>query len=132
MIQTGYSDYEPKNCNWDKFFSYQDMKRYTSQARIVITHGGPSSFMMPLGMGKIPIVVPRQHQFGEHVNNHQLDFCRTAKSRCNFILVENMDELGNIIAHYKEIVSKSDQTLKSHTQEFTEKFTAVITQLMEN
>lgn len=44
--------------------------------RIVITHGGPASFIMPLQIGKTPIVVPRQHQFNEHVNDHQVEFAR--------------------------------------------------------
>lgn len=46
---------------------YNQMIKNVEDARIVITHGGPASFIMPLQIGKIPIVVPRQHQFGEHV-----------------------------------------------------------------
>ena len=58
MIQTGFSSYEPKACRWSKLCSYQEMNEYMDQARIVITHGGPSSIMMALQRGKIPIVVP--------------------------------------------------------------------------
>lgn len=48
MIQTGFSSYEPKACKWSKLCSYQEMNEYMDQARIVITHGGPSSIMMAL------------------------------------------------------------------------------------
>lgn len=44
IIQTGYSTYEPKNCKWQKLFSFQEMCKYVDDARIVITHGGPFEF----------------------------------------------------------------------------------------
>lgn len=74
VIQTGFSTYEPKHCRWQKLFPYKEMVELVEQARIVITHGGPSSFIMPLQIGKIPVVVPRQKRFEEHVNDHQLVF----------------------------------------------------------
>lgn len=66
IIQTGFSTYKPKYCQWSKLISYQQMVKNVADARIVITHGGPASFIMPLQIGKTPIVVPRQHQFNEH------------------------------------------------------------------
>ena len=52
-----------------------------SQARIVITHGGPASFISVLQAKKVPVVVPRQAEFGEHVNNHQIEFVRMVEER---------------------------------------------------
>ena len=76
IIQTGFSTYEPKYCQWSKLIPYQQMVKNVADARIVITHGGPASFIMPLQIGKTPIVVPRQHRFNEHVNDHQVEFAR--------------------------------------------------------
>ena len=67
IIQTGFSTYEPKYCQWSKLIPYQQMVKNVADARIVITHGGPASFIMPLQIGKTPIVVPRQHQYNEHM-----------------------------------------------------------------
>ena len=47
----------------------------------ILTSGGPASFVMPLQIGKTPIVVPRQHQFNEHVNDHQVEFARNVAKR---------------------------------------------------
>ena len=87
MIQRGYSDYIPRNCRAEKLLPYEKMKQYTERARIVITHGGPSSIMMPLQMGKIPIVVPRQKKFGEHVNDHQVEFVQKISGTTDIIPV---------------------------------------------
>ena len=76
VCQKGFTDYEPKNYKASKLLPYEDMDKYNKEARIIITHGGPASFIAPLSIGKIPIVVPRKTEFNEHVNNHQLDFCK--------------------------------------------------------
>ena len=101
MIQTGFSSYEPKACRWSKLCSYQEMNEYMDQARIVITHGGPSSIMMALQRGKIPIVVPRQKQYEEHVNDHQVEFSRFIEEKQkNIIVVEEIDTLEKVITSY--------------------------------
>ena len=81
VMQTGFCTYEPQYCRFSRLIPYQDMVKNVAEARIVITHGGPASFIMPLQIGKIPIVVPRQKQFEEHVNDHQLEFARNVAER---------------------------------------------------
>ena len=106
IIQTGFSTYEPKYCQWSKLIPYQQMVKNVADARIVITHGGPASFIMPLQIGKTPIVVPRQHQFNEHVNDHQVEFARNVAQRMGTIIpVEDINTLGDIITNYDQIVA---------------------------
>lgn len=52
------------------------MQNYFDLAEIIVTHGGPATFIEALLREKTPIVVPRQQRFGEHVNNHQIDFVK--------------------------------------------------------
>ncbi len=123
VIQSGFSAYEPQFCQWEKLYPYQDMLRYVGEARIVITHGGPSSFIMPLQVGKVPIVVPRQKQFGEHVNDHQVAFCReVAERQGNIIVVEDIGKLGGVIAEYDHIIQSMPAGLKSNNAKFCAAF----------
>lgn len=123
VIQTGYSDYEPKHCRWQKLFPYPEMVELVKDARIVITHGGPSSFIMPLQVGKIPVVVPRQKQYEEHVNDHQLDFCREVAARQkNILLVEDVAELENLLASYDTLAAEMDTAQNSNNRRFCEQF----------
>lgn len=56
---------------------------------------------MPLQIGKTPIVVPRQHRFNEHVNDHQIEFARNVAQRMGTIIpVEDINTLGDIITNY--------------------------------
>ena len=126
IIQTGFSTYEPKYCQWSKLIPYQQMVKNVADARIVITHGGPASFIMPLQIGKTPIVVPRQHQFNEHVNDHQLEFAKNVEERNkNIIPVYDIQELGDIIRKYDSIASGSVE-LKSNNKEFNEKLEKLV------
>ncbi len=122
IIQTGYSTYEPKYCEWKALFSYKDMVRNVAEAGIVITHGGPSSYIMPLQIGKIPIVVPRMKQYGEHVNDHQVEFARTvAERQGNIIVVEDIKEIGKAILNFDSIIKEMPAFLASNNAKFNEK-----------
>ena len=115
IMQTGYSTYEPKYCKWDKLIPYKQMVKNVEDARIVITHGGPTSFIMPLQIGKTPIVVPRQHKFDEHINDHQVEFARNVAERMGTIIpVEDIEQLGKIITDYDDIVAGMGQGMSSN------------------
>lgn len=119
IMQTGYSTYEPKYCKWDKLIPYDQMVKNVEEARIVITHGGPASFIMPLQIGKTPIVVPRQKKFNEHVNNHQVEFAKNVAERMGTIIpVEDINKLGEIITNFDEIVADKGQVMSSNNKKF--------------
>ncbi|MCI7087472.1 MAG: multidrug MFS transporter [Lachnobacterium sp.] len=131
IIQTGYSTYEPKYCQWSKLIPYQQMVKNVEDARIVITHGGPASFIMPLQIGKIPIVVPRQHQFGEHVNDHQVEFTRNVAERMGTIIpVEDINNLGDTITNYEQIIVKMGHEMSSNNARFIRNLECLINELM--
>lgn len=131
FIQTGFSTYEPKYCQWSKLIPYEDMVQYVKKARIVITHGGPASFIMPLQIGKIPIVVPRQKQFGEHVNDHQVEFARKVQQQRNsIILVEGIETLGDVIVNYNQIIAGMRCQRSSNNANFNEQIERLIEGLM--
>ena len=130
MIQTGYSTYEPKHCRWQKLYPYQEMTRLVQEARIVITHGGPSSFIMPLQIGKIPVVVPRQKQYDEHVNDHQLAFAKAlAERQGNLLVVEEIRDLENILINYSRIVASLPSDMKSNNAKFNEALRGIVEEL---
>lgn len=122
IMQTGFSTYEPKYCISYKLIPFNKMNEYVEQARIVITHGGPASFIMPLQIGKTPIVVPRQKKYDEHVNDHQVDFSKAVEERMkNIIVVEDVNELADTINNYEDLTKKMSQEINSNNIVFNEK-----------
>lgn len=130
FMQIGFCTYEPQYCKWERLIPYSEMERNVAEARIVITHGGPASFIMPLRVGKVPIVVPRQHQFNEHVNDHQVEFVRRSVENMGSIIdVENIDELGDIITDYEQITSEMNHEVKSNNKIFCEGLQEIVNSL---
>ena len=107
------------------------MIKNVADAKIVITHGGPASFIMPLQVGKTPIVVPRQHQFGEHVNNHQVEFARNvARKMGTIILVEEIANLGEIITNYNQLIAGMRHGMNSNNAKFCEELEKIVGDMM--
>lgn len=133
VIQSGFSTYEPKHCRWSKLLPHKEVRELVENARIVITHGGPASFMMPLQMGKLPVVVPRQAHYGEHVNDHQLAFAReVAQRKGNILLVEEVDGLADVITRYEQIIADMSLNNNSNTEAFNEKLTKLVDEMFGN
>ena len=127
IVQTGFSTYIPENCEWSELYPYQKMIELIEKARIVITHGGPSSFIAPLQIGKTPIVVPREKQYVEHVNDHQVNFCRQVAKRMGTIIeVEDMDKLVKIIDNYDDEVKKMKKENLSNNKKFCKELEAIV------
>lgn len=133
IMQTGFSTYEPKYCKWNKLFPYTEMVKNVEKARIVITHGGPASFIMPLQIGKTPIVVPRQKKFAEHVNDHQVEFAQAVVERMGTIItVKEISYLEEIISRYDEIIAAMPSKVKSNNELFCRLFEECVDDLMKN
>lgn len=127
IMQTGFSTYESQYCKVKKLLTYDEMNEMYEKADIIITHGGPASFMKALELKKIPIVVPRQVQFDEHVNDHQVEFVKLVEERFNNIIgVYDIKDLEDTIIEFNNIVAKKNTSSLSHNKEFNEKLNTLI------
>ena len=132
IIQTGYSTYEPKYAEWSKIFPYQEMIKLVDKSRIVISHGGPSSFIMPLQVGKTPIVVPRREKYDEHVNDHQVRFAKAVSDRMGtIIVVEELEKLEQAISCYDTIISKMKSGIESNNKKFNLSLSKIVDEMMK-
>ncbi|MGI1803915.1 PssE/Cps14G family polysaccharide biosynthesis glycosyltransferase [Limosilactobacillus reuteri] len=131
IMQTGFSTYQPKHCKFSKMVSFDEMNSYISKAHIVITHGGPSSFVEVLQHGKVPIVVPRLKKYEEHINNHQEDFVKLIQKKNNNIIpVYNINDLEDAIRNYDDMNLESK--IKSNNENFNRSFSKIVDKLFEN
>lgn len=131
IIQTGFSTYTPVHCEAHKMMSFEEMQQTLKEAHIVITHGGPSSFIEALQFGKVPIVVPRQEKFHEHVNNHQVDFTKLIAKRMNNIIpVYDVENLLTTINNYDEIVKTKNTGESSNNKQFNLSLEKIVEELM--
>ncbi len=132
IIQTGFSTYEPEHCEWSKLYPYSKMVELVNEARIVITHGGPSSFIMPLQVGKTPIVVPRKKEYDEHVNDHQVDFSnQVAERQGSIIVIEDVKKIADAIKNYNQIIEGMKNGVQSNNEKFCKNFAKIVAGLVK-
>ena len=108
------------------FAAIQD---HMARARVVITHGGPASIMQALSHGKVPIVVPHQPQFGEHVDDHQVRFSRRVADRV--IVVLDIADLPRAIRDYDEHAAAVATYGPERAREFAEKLDVLCDDLLK-
>lgn len=132
VIQAGYSDYIADACVFKKIMSFEEMKNYIQKARIIITHGGPGSIFAVLNQGKVPIVVPRNPTYGEHVDSHQIKFVKRLTNENKVIGIFDINEMQQSIEGYEKIVSDLiDTNGATLTNDFVEKFSRVINDIFD-
>ena len=125
FAQTGYSNYQPKYFLYKNFLNREEFKKCIEKSSFVITHGGTGAIISSLKIGKKVIAVPRRVEFGEHVDNHQLQ------------LLAQFDELNLVSACY-ELNDLEDHLIGIGNLEFaayhsnTEKIVASIDQFLSS
>lgn len=104
FIQTGYSSYTPRFCDYSDFIGFNEMIERMQRADVVITHGGTGSIMLVLYNGKIPVVMPRQNKYNEHIDDHQVRFCEKMEHKGKILAVYETEDLASTIADYNRRV----------------------------
>ncbi|OAS88183.1 MULTISPECIES: PssE/Cps14G family polysaccharide biosynthesis glycosyltransferase [Metabacillus] len=95
--QTGYSTYEPKFYTFKKFINKDDFLITMAKSSIIITHGGTGSIINGVKMEKKVIGVPRLKEFGEHVDNHQLEIIEQFSNSGMIYSLSDIKNLGKAI-----------------------------------
>ena len=108
LVQAGYTHYGAKNDSMKivDFISREELDAFEQKANIIITHGGVGSIITSLEKGKKVIAVPRLHEYGEHVNNHQLEIVEKFHQNGNIIGLQSVSELEEAIKKVKNFKPK--------------------------
>ena len=75
----------------EPYVGHDALQQLMRKAAAVVCHGGPSTMLESLRLGRMPIVVPRRQQFGEAVDDHQLEFSRFL-CRCEQVVMAETEE----------------------------------------
>ena len=106
IVQAGYTKYESKNMKIIDFLPNEELEKLEQQANCIITHGGVGSIIGSIEKGKKVIAVPRLKQYGEHVNDHQLDIVESFDKLGYIIGTADVSQLGEALQRIKEFEPK--------------------------
>lgn len=82
----------------EPFMSFDAMLDRFREADTVITHAGVGSIICASREGHVPLVVPRRHELGEHVDDHQVELTRALAQRGSVVAIWDVDRLAETVA----------------------------------
>lgn len=121
IIQRGFTKYIPHNCKSFEFT--EDIDQYYQKARLVIAQSATSLIEFAMKYDKPVITVPRQARFGEHLNDHQVEFGEYFAKKTGALCIIDMKELTSaLLKSYKKKIVLPQDNLKKLQRYFTELF----------
>ena len=118
FAQIGVSDYKPKHYEYIDFMSQDKFNEKLDKCDLLITHAGTGVIKNKIKKGKKVIAIPRLSEYGEHVDDHQIQLVEEFEES-NFIEpCYEIDELKDKIKEtknkkYNKYVSNTDVIIES-------------------
>ena len=106
IVQAGYTKYESKNMKIFSLIPQNELNKYQKEANLIITHGGVGSIISSLKIGKKVIAIPRLHEYGEHVNDHQKQIVESFDKKGYIIGINDVSQLENAIKKVANFIPK--------------------------
>lgn len=101
--QIGASGYKPIHCSWKVFLPFEELIHCIQESDLVIAHGGAGVVALCLKFRKIPILVPRQKRFGEHVDDHQVEFALKIERLQRAVAVLDLERFDEALAKQRQL-----------------------------
>lgn len=103
FVQTGSSGYVPENVEWAAFLSREEFGHRMDAAELVITHGGTGAIIGAVSRGKKVVAVPRLVEYGEAVDDHQVELVRQFEAMGLIKGCFNLEKLADDVAEAAQL-----------------------------
>lgn len=94
VVQYGPGAPPPGVARAEAYMPFDEMLRCFAAAEGVVTHAGVGSILCARREGHVPLVVPRRHDLGEHVDEHQAELVRVLERRGGVVAVWDVATLA--------------------------------------
>ena len=122
IVQAGYTKFQSHRMRIIDLMSKEQLEQFQDEADLIITHGGVGSIISSIEKGKKVIAVPRMHEYGEHVNNHQKEIVKDFNDKGYIIGIEKVEDLKQAIIKSKDFEPKKYQTNNEKMLKIIENF----------
>lgn len=122
VVQAGYTKFKSNKMKIMDLISKEQLEQFQDEADLIITHGGVGSIITSIKKNKKVIAVPRMHEYGEHVNNHQIDIVKNFNEEGFIIGIEKVEDLKDAIIKSKNFKPKSYKTNNQKMLKIIEEF----------
>ena len=122
IVQAGYTKFQSYKMRIVDLISKEQLEQFQYEANLIITHGGVGSIVSSLKRGKKVIAVPRMHEYGEHVNNHQKEIVKDFNDKGYLIGIDKVEDLKQALIKVKDFEPKKYQPNNEKMLKIIEEF----------
>jgi UDP-N-acetylglucosamine transferase subunit ALG13 len=83
--------------NASPIMALSEMNRIIARSRLIIAHAGQGTTRKLAATNKSFAIVPRLYKYGEHVDDHQLQFAKSVSSEFGVSYCNSIDDLKELI-----------------------------------
>ena len=94
IVQAGFTRYESRYMKVIDYIDQEQFADYLAKADILITHGGVGTIMTALQQGKTILAAARLQEYGEHVNNHQIQLLSAFEEQGYLIYMKDLSDIA--------------------------------------
>lgn len=109
FVQTGYTKYEPKHCEFKKFLSKEEYVDKILESEVLVAHAGIGVCLDAKKYKKPLVLVARLAKFSEHTDDHQSELVRMLVEQGRAISLNELmsiDDVVNEIEKLKKTITK--------------------------
>ena len=97
FVQWGSASARPA-CLGAQVLEVGELRKLLDRAEVIVCHGGPNTIAEAWARGRMPIVVPRLARLGEHVDDHQAEFCERFAALGRIALARTLPDFTSLLA----------------------------------
>jgi UDP-N-acetylglucosamine transferase subunit ALG13 len=113
VVQHGHTPFAAEKMEAMDFVGMEQFMERLSGAKILILHAGVGAVLQAVETGHMPVVMPRRRVFGEHVDDHQVDYARAMEQAGLVVVANTAKELGvavqRMLNRTMEPVTRTDE-----------------------
>ena len=97
IVQAGSTKYKSKDMEIKDYIGVDEFEELIEQADLIICHAGVGTILTALKKGKKIIAAARLKEYGEHVNDHQLQILENFSNKGYLLSLDDFDKLDLVI-----------------------------------
>jgi UDP-N-acetylglucosamine transferase subunit ALG13 len=93
FVQRGASMVSDNHWQMADFVPMDEFERLIRSSSVLIMHAGAGSIIHAVRANRLPVVMPRQAAYGEHIDDHQVELATALASTGHVLIAQNVREL---------------------------------------
>ena len=114
IVQAGCTKFKSKNMEIKHYMSIKKFEQLVDEADLIISHAGVGTILTALKKNKKIIAAARLKEYGEHVNDHQLQILENFSEAGYLLALKDFDKLDVLLKKVDDFIPAEFKSNKEY------------------